>query len=349
MRRRTYISVLAAGAAGAAGCGEPSAQEADPETPTGTPAATAGPPEVSIVDTYPAEQSLDDGSVVELTVELRNEGGEGSLPLRVDVGDGTVIERSLEVASGRQLEELLLEGVADGYHEYTVAVGETTATGAFLVGTPVERPRVVLEHSVVGQAERNVQRADRLLVDVGVKGDPNTGVAPPDRSALLDICRKLVLEALESRNWDVLRFRIWRRSQTVGEEQPHGTITWGPHGNWSGVGTGAEGDYSRHNFDVTGAPYLVVEDVQAVRADRWTYNVEFDVANHGLERETLSGTVTTSRTDPGRFGVDLEPGGRTTVRYEDTYFGGPRRATYTIEADGDDRLYGPTTGDVEFS
>lgn len=351
MRRRTYLTALAAGTTAAAGCGQPQAQQEEDE-PTETPAATptpAGEPDVTLVEAYPGRSSFEEGDVVDVNVELRNDGGEGTVPVRLDLGDETVAERTVEVAPGRQIEEFRLEDVAAGYYEYTVTVGEATASGTFTVGTPVEPPRVVREHTVLGEEERSVARADRLHVDVGVKGDPQRGVAPPGRSAILDICRKLILEALESRPWDVVRFAVWRESQTVGEERPHGTVTWGPHGNWSGVGTGAEGDYSRHSFDVTGAQYLVVEDVQAVRADRWTFNLEFDVVNRGLQRETLSGTVTTSRSESRRFGVDLEPGDRTTVRYEDRYPGRQRRTSYTIEADGDDRLYGETSGEVEFS
>lgn len=352
MRRRTYLAGLAAGTTAAAGCGTPQGQDGDedddPDTATPTPTA-AGEPDVRIVDAYPGRLEFDGGEVVDLTVEVRNDGGDGTVPLRVDLDDETVLERSMEVEGERHREAVEIDDVADGYHEFTVAVGNDTASGTFTVGLPVERPRVVTAHTVLGQEERTIPRADRLDVDVAVTGDPATGVAPPDREALLDVCRKLVLEALESNDWDVVRFRFWRESQAVGDEAAHATVTWGPEGNWSGVGTGADGDYSGHRFDVTGAPYLVIDGLEAVQSGRWSYRISFDLANQGVEPESVTGRVWTGQTDVHRFAVDLEPGERTTVGYEDTYVGSSRRTTYTIEADGDDRLYGPTSGEIEFS
>lgn len=352
MRRRTYLTALAVGVTATAGCGAIEGQDEEPGTPTSTPETTptpAGDPDVRIVDAYPGQQEFESGDVVDLAVELRNAGGNGSVPLQVALGNETVVERSVQVENGRHLEEIELTDVADGYHEFTVTVGNQTATGTFTVGTPVERPRVVKPHTVLATTEKSTSRAKRLDVDVEVPGDPATRVAPPGRQELLDICRKLILEALDETNWNVLRFRIWRKSQTVGDEAAHATVTWGPNGNWSGVGTGADRDYSNHQFDVTGAPYLVTDGARALQAGRWTYTVAFDVENQGVEREAISGAIRTNRTDVHSFEVDLASGQRTTVRYEIRYPGRRRNGTYTITADGSDRLYGQTSGELQFS
>ena len=350
MRRRTYLTALAVGTTATAGCGAIEGQDNDPATPTHSSTPTpAGDPQVRIVDAYPGRLDFEDGAAVDINVELRNDGGNGSVPLRVALGNETVVERSIQLEGDRHLEEVQLTDVPDGYHEFTVAVGEETTSGTFTVGSPVERPRVVKPHTVLGTAERSNSRADRLDVDVEVPGDPTAGVAPPGREELLDIARKLVLDGLAARHWDVVRFRFWRASQSVDDEVAHATVTWGPDGNWSGVGSGPDRDYSRHQFEVTGPPYLVVEGVQAVRSGRWSYRISFDVVNQGVEREALAGRVWTGRTDVHRFEVDLAPGDRTTVGFRNSHFGRSRRTTYTIEADGEGRLYGRTSGELEFS
>lgn len=350
MRRRYFLSVVAAGVASLAGCGGTGGRDGDePDAPTATPTPTATAPDVEVLDASPGELEFESDDTVHLYVDVRNEGAAGSVPLEVAFGDETVLERSVEVENGRHVEELRLGDLADGYYEYTVVAGEDTATGTFTVGTPVEKPRVVTSHTVLGRADRSNARADRRHVDVEVRGDPYNGVAPPDREELLDICRKLVLDELASTNWDVVRFAVWRETQSVGEGTPHATVTWGPNGNWSGVGSGPDGDYSSHSFDVAGAPYLVTEGVEDVEADRWSFEVEFDVVNRGLVPESLAGGVSTPRTDEHRFAVDLDPGERTTIEYESGYVGSPDRTHYTIEVYGDDVLYGPRSAEIRFS
>lgn len=350
MRRRHYLSVVTAGVASLAGCGGTGGRDGDdPDAPTATTTPTATDPDVELLGASPGELEFDSDDTVDLYVEVRNDGADGSVPLAVALGDETVLERSIEVENGRQVEEVGLGALADGYYEYTVAVGEETATGTFTVGTPVEKPRVVTSYTVLGREDRSTARADRRHVDVEVRGDPYDGVAPPDREELLDICRKLVLDELESTNWDVVRFAVWRATQTTGEGPPHATVTWGPDGNWSGVGSGPDGDYSGHAFDVVGAPYLVTEGVEDVEADRRSFDVQFDIVNRGLEPESLDGGVSTPRTDERRFAVDLDPGERTTIEYERGYFGSPDRTHYTIEVYGEDVLYGPRSAEIRFS
>lgn len=353
MRRRQYLFAAVAGAAAAAGLSGCSANEgqrdggADPST--STPTATAAPPDIEIIDASVVDQRFVRGPDVTLTLEVENSGGEGSVPVTVEVGDDPAYEGMMWVEGTRQVEEIRLRDVSDGYHEYTVTAQDDTAAGAFTVGSPVEKPRVVTPHTVLEREQDDTPGAGRLTVHVGVKGDPDRAIAPPGREKLLAICRKLVFEELEERHWDAIRFGIWRATQSVGEKDPHATIVWGPDGNWSAGDDGATGDYSTHEFDVNGAPYLVTDGVEEIRTDRWDFRVEFDIVNQGLHPETFRGGVTTPTTDEFRFEIEIDPGERRNVWYERIYDGALERTMYTIRARGGAPIYGKTAEYIVFT
>lgn len=354
MRRRQYLSAAVAGAVGFSGCssieglGDDDSAEPTP-TSTSTPTATTAEPDIEIIDVSAGDERFIQGSDVTLTLEVGNSGGDGSVPVEVVVGDDAGYEGSMRVEGSRDVEEIELSDVPNGYYEYTITVQDDTVTGSFTVGTPVEQPRVVTSHTVLRQEQNNTAGAGRLTVHVQVKGDPDRGIAPPGREKLLNICRKLVIEELEERYWDVLRFGIWRETQTVGEEDPHATITWGANGNWSVENPGATGDYSAHEFDVAGAPYLVTDGVEEIRTDPWDFRVEFDIVNQGLHRETFQGGVSTPTTDEFRFEIELDPGERRNVWYERVYDGVLDRTEYTIDAYGSVPIYGKTSEYIMFN
>lgn len=352
MRRRRYLATAVAGAAGLSGCSAIeglSGDDPDASTSTPTSTSTTAEPDVEIVDVSVGDQRFLEGPDVTFTLEVGNSGGDGTVPVAVEVGEESSYEDSIRVDSPRQVEEIRLGDVSDGYYEYTVTVQEDTVAGAFTVGSPVEKPRVVTSHTVLGREQDNTPGVGRLTVHVEVKGDPERGVAPPGREKLLAICRKLVFEELEERYWDAVRFGIWRETQTVDEEPPHATVVWGPNGNWPAEAPGATGDYSDHEFDVDGAPYIVTDGVEPIRTDRWDFRVEFDLVNQGLHRETFRGGVSTPTTDEFRFEVELAPGERRNVWYERVYDGVLERAEYTIDSYGSVPLYGKTTEYITFT
>lgn len=350
MRRRRYLSAAVAGVVGVSGCsaieGE-SSDDSDASTPTSTP--TAAEPDIEIIDVSVGDQRFIQGPDVPFTLEVGNSGGDGSVPVEVAVGDELGYEGSMQVDEPRHVEEIQLSDVPDGYYEYTVTAQDDSMAGAFTVGMPVEKPRVVTSHTVLERERDATSSADRLTVHVQVKGDPGRGIAPPGREKLLAICRKLVLEELAERYWDVVRFGIWREPQTVGEEDPHATIVWGPNGNWSDEDGRTTGDYSTHEFDVAGTPYIVTDGVEEIRTDRWDFRVEFDLVNQGLHRETVRGGISTPTTDEFRFELELDPGERQNVWYERIYDGVLERTEYNIKSYGSVPIYGETTEYIMFS